>query len=294
MARHASKSNGSDSSRIAHGVLIALVLFLAAPLRSDCQKPNAPDTLTVRSGALSLRALVWRPQTRDPAPAVLFSHGSYEISDSLDMLQAAGLGPVFARHGYVFYLLFRRGVGLSSEQGKSGGEVMARAMAAGGVAARNSAQMQQLDAEFEEAIAGLALLRSMPAVDAKRIAIVGHSFGGSLTLLLAARDTTFRAVIDVGGAAGSWDGSPELRLLLLEAVGRVAAPVLFLHTANDYSTAPGKALSAEMNRLKKPNELKIYPAFGRTARDGHNFIFRDTSLWERDVFAFLDRYMSPR
>ena len=292
MARHASGSNGSDSRRVV-AVVIALVLLLAVPLRSDCQKPNAPDTVAVTSGTLNLRALVWLPKASGPAPAVMYSHGSYAIRESPFMLEATRLGPVFAEHGYIFFMLFRRGVGLSAKEGELGGELMSRALAAGGQAARNRAHQQAMAAELGDALAGLALLRSLPTVDAKRIAIAGHSFGGSLTLLLAARDTTFRAVIDVGGAAASWGPSPELRAQLLDAVGRITAPVLFLHTANDYSTAPGKALSAEMNRLHRPNELKIYPPFGKTTSDGHNFMFRGSSIWERDVFAFLDRYVRP-
>jgi dienelactone hydrolase len=33
------------------------------------------------------------------------------------------------------------------------------------------------------------------------VALVGHSFGGSLTLLMAARDPTLRAAVVFGGAA---------------------------------------------------------------------------------------------
>jgi hypothetical protein len=43
-----------------------------------------------------------------------------------------------------------------------------------------------------------------------------------------------------------------------------------------------------MQRLGKPHGLKIYPAVGRTAKEGHNLVFRDVAMWEPDVFAFLD------
>jgi dipeptidyl aminopeptidase/acylaminoacyl peptidase len=72
------------------------------------------------------------------------------------------------------------------------------------------------------------------------------------------------------------------------AVGRTPAPVFFIHAANDFSTASGEALAAEMQRLGKPHRLKIYPAVGRTAHEGHNFLYRPEATWEPDVFAFLD------
>jgi hypothetical protein len=67
--------------------------------------------------------------------------------------------------------------------------------------------------------------------------------------------------------------------------------VFFLHAANDYSLNPGKELDARLAQLGKPHRLKIYPPIGRTADDGHNFPLLGVSIWERDVFAFLDEYM---
>jgi hypothetical protein len=107
-------------------------------------------------------------------------------------------------------------------------------------------------------------------------------------LLLTERDRTLAAAVDFGGAAGSWERSPQLRARLLEAVGGTVVPVFFIHTANDYSVAPGKALAAEMTRLDKPHRIKIYPPYGATASEGHNFLHLNVATWEPDVFAFLD------
>jgi dipeptidyl aminopeptidase/acylaminoacyl peptidase len=171
---------------------------------------------------------------------------------------------------------------------------MARAFAAEGTTGRSRVQLQLLETEeLDEATAGNSFLRALPYVDRTRTAIAGHSFGGSLTLLLAARDTTVRAAVAFAPAAFSWGQSSELRARLLAAVDRTTAPVMFIHATNDYSTEPGKSLSAEMKRLGKSSVLEIYPAVGRTAREGHNLIYRNTSTWERDVFRFLDQQM-PR
>jgi carboxymethylenebutenolidase len=271
-----------------------LLLALALPASAlvpgvRAQTTGGPDTVLVQSGTLSLRALLWHPPGRGPFPAVMFNHGSYRSDDPLDPAQPAALGPVFARHGYVFLFLCRRGVGLSAGQGTPDGDLMDAALRAEGQEGRNRVQLQLLQSdELGDGIAGLGFLRALPEVDPRRIAVAGHSFGGSLTLFLAARDTTLRAAVDFSGSAYSWRLSPELRARLLEAVGRTSAPVFFIHAANDYSVAPGRALAAEMQRLGKAHRLKIYPAVGRTAKEGHGFVFSGVGMWEPDVFAFLD------
>lgn len=249
---------------------------------------SQPDTVVVKSGNLSLRGLLWTPAGPGPFPAVLFNHGSYSVGDTLTSQDLEALGPVFARHGYVFLFLCRRGIGLSRDQGPADGDVMAAALAARGQRGRNDIQLRLLEGEeLNEAIAGLAFLRTLREVDARRIAVVGHSFGGSLTLFLAARDTTLRAAVIFSGAAHSWSLSSELRRRLRNAVHHTP-PVLFIHTANDYSTASGQALAAEMKRLGRPHRLRIYPAFGQNPHEGHNFLYHDVGMWEADVFAFLD------
>jgi len=79
----------------------------------------------------------------------------------------------------------------------------------------------------------------------------------------------------------------------MAAVGGTAAPIFFIHAANDYSIAPAQALSAEMERLGKSHRVKIYPPVGRTAGEGHDFVYLDVKAWEADVFAFLRRQMRP-
>jgi dienelactone hydrolase len=118
---------------------------------------------------------------------------------------------------------------------------------------------------------GLAVLRGLPDVDPRKIAIVAHSFGGSLTILQAEKERDLRALVIFSGAGYGWDRSPELRSRLLDAIAHVRAPVFFIHAANDYSLNPGKELDARLEQLGKPHRLKIYPPIGNTADDGHNF-----------------------
>ncbi len=273
-------------------VTAALVATCALAARAHASDP--PATVVVHNGALALHGLLWRPPGRGPFPAVLFNHGSGRTREELERLGpyergADVVGPVFARHGYVFLYLFRRGVGLSADQGTNAVDLLNREFAAHGQQARNELQLRLLETrDMSDALAGLAFL---PEVNAHDVAVVGHSFGASLTLLMAARDPTLRAAIAFSAAGYSWDRSPELRRRLLAALGTIEMPVFFIHAANDYSLAPGQALDARLRSLGKAHLLGIYPPVGRTAEEGHDFLYRGVPAWENDVFAFLDEHM---
>ena len=270
---------------------LALALALAGALAGQARPPRAPDTVVVQSGTRRLHALLWRPDGRGPFPAVLFNHGSGNTVER-QLAQAAVVGPVFARHGYICLFLFRRGSALSADQGTTAAALMDSALKAGGQDARNRLQLRLLETDhLGDALAGLGFLRALPAVDPRRVVVAGHSFGAMLTLLLAERDTGLRAAILFSGSAASWEHSPPLRARLLNAVRRTTVPVFFLQAANDYSIAPARELGAEMERGGKPHRVTIYPAVGVTAEEGHDFLYRRVEVWEPDVFAFLDSYL---
>jgi dienelactone hydrolase len=280
-------------------VAIFAVLVLASTLTmtAEEQPSDQPETVEVHNGPITLHALLWRPRGRGPFPAVLLNHGSGRAHEELERLgpyerQADTLGPVFSRHGYVFLYLFRRGVGLSADQGSNAVDLMDREFAAHGQEARNELQLHLLEnEEMSDAVSGLKFLRSLPKVDAHNVGVIGHSFGGSLTLLLAEREPNLRAVVVFSGAGYSWDRSAQLRARLLTALARITAPVFFIHAANDYSLAAGKTLDARLEQLGKPHLLKIYPPVGHTVDEGHGFLYLGVSTWEPDVFAFLDEHM---
>ncbi|HXJ11894.1 MAG TPA: dienelactone hydrolase family protein [Candidatus Limnocylindrales bacterium] len=278
--------------------LVLVPLFLALTVETaGGQTSGKPETVVIQSGSATLRAMLWRPSGSGPFPAILMNHGSGRTREYLERLgpyerNAEILGPVFARHGYVFLYLFRHGVGLSADQGANAIDLMDKESAAHGQEARNALQLQLLEnREMDDALSGLKFLWALPYVDAHSVGAVGHSFGGSLTVLLAEREPSLRAVVVFSGAGYSFDRSPELRARLLVAADHIAAPVFFIHAENDYTLSSGKVLDARRGQTGKPHRLKIYPPIGHTPDDGHDFLHLGVNIWEPDVFAFLDENM---
>ena len=252
-----------------------------------------PDTVVVRTDTVLLLGLVWRPMGEGPFPAILFNQGrSTTIEErTTKTSQASLLGELFSKHGYLFFVLFRQGEGLSVNRGFHISQLLDRERITHGANAADFLQVQLLQTrELTDALAGVAFLKSIPGVDPGRLGLVGHSFGGSLALLIAARDTALKATVDFSGAAGSWN-IPSLRNTLIGAVKRLTSPVLFLFASNDYSVEPGKALDAELEREGKVHQLRIFPPFGKTATEGHSFVYSAIDQWDSAVFALLDAHL---
>ena len=204
-----------------------LIVFLMSQVFASVRawgEDRRPELVAIPSGEATLHAHVWRPAGRGPFPAILVNHGSGRTREQLERLgpyegQSETLGPVFARHGYVCVFLFRRGVGPSTDQGESAVDAMDREGAAHGQSARNALQMELLEGrELADARAALAFVRRLPDVDARRVAIVGHSFGGSLSVLMTEREPDIarsrrllRRWLQLGPFAGAPRPSPRRR-----------------------------------------------------------------------------------
>ena len=168
------------------------------------------NTVEILSGRLHLKGSLWRPAGRGPFPAVVFNHSRSDtarlnqVQLGLTLEQVAQvLGPVFVKHGFVFLCPFRRGEGPSADQGQFIGDLLQREEAAKGVEARQRLQLELMTGDhLRDALAGLSFLKSLPYVDAGRVAVAGHSFGGeprldSLTVVCVDEVEEQRAIVRV-------------------------------------------------------------------------------------------------
>ena len=278
-------------------ILSVVFALTSTALGIDQPASIIPETVVVPNGQLHLKAFLWKPAGPGPFPAVLFCHGSggadADHTAGLPITEAAAkLAPLFLKHEYPFLYLFRRGHGLSADQGAFMQDILKREEATKGKEARQHLQFVLVTTDhLDDVMAALACLTAARAINAKRIAIVGHSFGGQLTLLAAERDNSVRAAVTFAAAAGSWERSLELRERLRSTVDGTTVPTMLIQAANDYSTAPSRELADEFRSLRKSYVLKIYPPVGRTAEDGHNFLYLAIPQWEDNVFGFLGEHV---
>jgi len=77
---------------------------------------------------------------------------------------------------------------------------------------------------------------------------------------------------------------------MARAVRHSNSPIFFFQAENDYDLSPSRTLSAEMQDAGRVFELKIYPAFGKSAADGHSFAWAGSAVWADDVLRFLDAH----
>jgi dipeptidyl aminopeptidase/acylaminoacyl peptidase len=200
------------------------------------------------------------------------------------------LGPVFVGRGWVFFAPYRRGQGLSASAGSYISDEIDLALKNGGVRAAAATMVRLLETDhLDDQLAALAWLRTQTFVQPDRIAAAGNSFGGIETVLGAER-VKYCAAIDASGGAESWALAPELQERMIRAVRNSQAPILFFQAENDYDLSPSRTLSSVMKEAGKVSELRMYPAFGKSAADGHNFTWLGSSVWADDVFSFLAKH----
>ena len=252
------------------------------------QGTPAPEIVPFRSGDLTLQGLLWRPAGQGPFPAVLYNHGSGRSYEK----EFAALGPVFAQWGYVCFAPYRRGVGLSADQGEYLGDRLTRALQEHGPHERSRLMVTLLETDhFDDQLAALAVLQGLPGVHRERIAVAGNSFGGIQTVLMAERGAGIRAAVDFAGAAITWAHSPFIRERMLTAVRNAQVPIYFIQAANDHDLSPSHELAAEMQRVGKPQKMTIFPPFGTTADEGHSFGYYGGAIWGPSVCTFLRETM---
>lgn len=246
------------------------------------------ETVAFPSGALELHGLLYKPDGAGPFPAVLYNHGS--AAGLLNNQAFDAIAPIFVERGWTLFAPYRRGQGLSEDAGPYIMDEIAAARRRGGLPEAEATMTRLLATQhLDDQLAALAWLRAQPYVRSDAIAVMGNSFGG-IEALLGATRADYCAAVDAAGSAQSWDAAPAMRDLLTQAAQAAPAPVLFFQAENDYSLAPSKTLFAERQRSGLPSELRIYPAFGRSQREGHSFPYRGVSVWSADILTFLERH----
>jgi carboxymethylenebutenolidase len=261
------------------------VILLASLLQSAASHSQTnPVEVTFPSGNLVLHGFIYKPEGKGPFPAVLWNHGSERRPGWLPEL-----APLFLSKGYILFIPHRRGHGRSP--GEYVMDLLDRANQSGGPQARSRKLVELVELHLEDQTAALSYLKGLPDVDQQRIAVAGCSFGGIQTVLMAERGLGLRAAVDFAGAAQNWEHSQELRDRMLKAVRQAQMPIFFIQAKNDYDISPSRDLAAAMEKANKPHALQIFPSFGKSNQEAHEFCIQGGEIWSPQVFSFLTQSM---
>ena len=230
-----------------------------------------------------VRAILAKPAGEGRRPAVIFSHGTgvrqdgYEGSLNRGGMNVGDFVRALARENYVAIAPIR--TILAGEAGFSRGKMIGA-----------PEQWTEVIAFGIRAVAAARNhLAKRPDVDPERIAVMGFSEGGNVSLWSASRTPGYRAVVLLSPAAIS--PSPEYRLGAAsreENVGRIGAPVFLAVGADDLPAVRGG-----VEKFLIPNLTKTNPRF-RHRTDypgGHDWFWKVRDEYWKDVTAFLREHL---
>jgi len=281
--------------------LLAAALLLPWTGSAAAQPADAyiTEIVTIPSGGLTLRGLLGRPKGDGPFPAYIQNHGSMTIQEAgrnpWTHITKDSLSDTLARNGYVVLLLARRGY-----KGSEGAAATyTQNQTSGGYSGRRAADViRGAEEEVGDVIAALEYLLTLPYVDKDRAGVGGVSLGGLVSVMAAARDSRFKALISMaGGYRQSGQGGVDeawgpLQGIWEESARRIQVPVLILWAKNDMllERDVGRELEKDLRLAGKRVEMTVYPDF---QQNGH-FLFSRVEgypLFVPDAMRFLDRHL---
>jgi len=178
--------------------------------------------------------LAYDEDATEQRPAVLIAHDWTGRRD----FACAGAERI-AELGYIGFAVDIYGKGVFGKEGDTEG---------------NSALMMPFVNDREKLrrrmLAGLAALRSQPAVDPDNVAVMGYCFGGMAALELARAGADIEGAISVHGLLGQGDTGNK----------KIHASVLCLHGHDDPMVSPEQLLAfeTEMSNAKVDWQVHVY------------------------------------
>ena len=180
-------------------------------------------------------ALLCRPKGAGPFPAVVYNHGS--VVDALGVSGATARGnrldvicETLAEDGFLAFFPIREKV------------------------PRGRGYNLYRDYYKDIVLRAIDHVRTLPDVDSVRVAVVGHSMGGLLTLLVGIERTDVKALVVSAPAQGPDKG--RVFNTAVQGVGRLNAPLLLLVEASDSNHIIGgvNQLDEALKRHKKDGQ----------------------------------------
>mgnify|MGYP002831011437 CR=1 FL=1 len=252
----------------------------------------AKEIVTFNNGSLELKGELFKPEGKGPFPVLLINHGS--APGMLNSQASAAIAAPFVKRGWVVFMPYRRGQGLSHESGPYIMDEIKKSINEGGLPSgvKTLVRLNQTD-HLSDQRAALKWIQTQSYIKIDQIAAFGNSFGGIQTML-GVTNGGYCAGVNAAGGAKSWSKAKPLQELMKEAARSTKVPVMFFQAENDFDLSPSKTLYQLMKDLNKDAVFKIYPPFGKTAKEGHSFPYEGVDTWFEDVFSFIsERCLAP-
>jgi dienelactone hydrolase len=241
------------NARLNRAHLRALLYPAMCSLLIVVQGCTSTESISYRVGDETGNALLCRPQGNSPFPAVIYNHGI-----SID------------EHGYAG--ASKRGIDLAG---------ICKALAKDGFLAFvpiRASGLRYIPRHAREVSRAIDYVRTLPDVDPSRIALMGLSRGGLLTLMVGVQRQDLMALVILAPAPGNSHFERAV-----ERVPDLNAPVLLLIEADDEEIIMQDftLLKESLKRHNKEARTIIYDRGG-----GHRLFYGVDYYWD-DVRAFL-------
>lgn len=213
----------------------AALLFSCAFAFTLTAAPSSEWQGTFRSGGNTIRIDYLAPPGAGRGPAIVLAHGADGLAGPDGAARYRQLSASLAQRGFVVAVVhyFERTATVRADA---------------------ESQVRCLPAWHETLTDAITAVRSEKRVDPQRVAIMGVSLGGTLSIAVASFDPRVSGLVDFFG------GLPDV----IDRQLKRLPPTLILHGEADRVVPVGEArkLEAACRRLGVRHELKIYPEAG--------------------------------
>jgi len=230
---------------------VACAILLVLVATQSCSMRAAP-AFTVAGEKPN--ALLCRPEGKGPFPAVVWSHGRVVDAVTLERARTGGwrrICQALASDGFVAFVPIREYFGAGPQNIPSNEEDLSRAV---------------------------DYVKGLSDVDPSRMALMGHSRGGLLTLLVGLERKDLKALVITAPA----DIPPHFS----QAVARVSyinVPVLLLVEEGDEMGSLGAVNALDQALRSRGKEVRTI----RYNRGGGHYLFIRVEYWWDDLRSFL-------
>jgi dienelactone hydrolase len=225
-----------------------LLVFVAA---HSCSMPAAPDFTVAGEKA---NALLCRPEGKGPFPSIVWSHGRVTDTATLERARTGGwrhICETLASDGFLAFVPIREHFGVGP---------------------------QSIPYNQEELSRAIDYVKGLSDVDPSRMALMGHSRGGLLTLLVGLERKDLKALVITAPA----DIPPHFSQAVAR-VSHISIPILLLVEEGDEMGSLGAVNALDQALRSRGEEVRTI----RYNRGGGHYLFIRVDYWWDDLRTFL-------